>query len=59
MLEGGDGRMSHGPHDVHAHLMLRESLDDTLHHLLEWDTELLIDEPVDDPEPRDLEEPEV
>ncbi len=33
----------------------RESLDDALHHLLPWDIELTIDEPVDDPE----EEPEV
>ena len=33
----------------------RESLDDTLHHLLPWDIELTIDEPVDEPE----EEPEV
>ncbi len=33
---------------VHAHtnLVLRESLDDTLHHLLPWDIELIIDEPV-------------
>jgi hypothetical protein len=30
-------------------------LDDALHHLLPWDLELTIDEPVDEPE----EEPEV
>ncbi len=33
----------------------RESLDDALHHLLPWDIELTIDDPVDEPE----EEPEV
>ncbi len=33
----------------------RESLDDALHHLLPWDIELTIDEPVDESE----EEPEV
>ena len=37
------------------YLVLRESLDDSLHHLLPWDIELIIDDPVDDPE----EEPEV
>ena len=40
---------------THTNLVLRESLDDTLYHLLPWDTELIIDDPVDDPE----EEPEV
>jgi hypothetical protein len=39
----------------HTNLVLRESLDDTLHHLLPWDIELIIDEPVDQTE----EEPEV
>ncbi len=33
----------------------RESLDDSLHHLLPWDIEVTIDEPVDEPE----EEPKV
>ncbi len=33
----------------------RESLDDVLHHLLPWDIELTIHEPVDEPE----EDPEV
>ena len=36
-------------------LVLRESLHDVLDHLLPWDTELFIDDPVDEPE----EEPEV
>ena len=40
---------------AHTNLVLRESLDDTLHHLLPWDLELIIDDPVDEPE----EEPEV
>ncbi len=35
--------------------MLRESFDDVLRHLLPWDIELVIDEPVDEQE----EEPEV
>jgi hypothetical protein len=35
--------------------MLRESLDDALHHLLPWGIELVIDDPVDEPE----EEPEL
>jgi hypothetical protein len=35
--------------------VLRESLDDTLRHLLPWDIELVIDESVDEQE----EEPEV
>ena len=39
----------------HTNLVLRESLDDTLRHLLPWDIELVIDEPVDEQE----EEPEV
>jgi hypothetical protein len=34
---------------AHTTLVLRESLDDALHHLLPWDIELLIDEPVDEP----------
>jgi hypothetical protein len=38
---------------VHTNLVLKE--DDTLHHLLPWDIELIIDESVDEPE----EEPEV
>jgi hypothetical protein len=37
------------------HLVMRESLDDTLHHLLPWDIDLIIDDPVDVFE----EEPEV
>ncbi len=40
---------------AHTNLVLRESLDDTLRHLLPWDIELVIDEPVDEEE----EEPEV
>ena len=40
---------------AHTNLALRESLDDALHHLLPWDIELVIDEPVDEEE----EEPEV
>ena len=40
---------------AHTNLVLRESLDDALHHLLPWDIELIIDEPVDQTE----EEPEV
>jgi hypothetical protein len=40
---------------VHTKLVLRESLDDALHHLLPWDIELVIDAPVDEPE----EEPEL
>ena len=40
---------------THTNLVLRESLDDVLHHLLPWDIELIIDDPVDEPE----EEPEV
>jgi hypothetical protein len=39
----------------HTNLVLRESLDVALHHLLPWDIELIIDEPVDESE----EEPEV
>ncbi len=39
----------------HTNLVLRESLDDALRHLLPWDIELVIDEPVDEQE----EEPEV
>ena len=35
--------------------VLRESLDDALYHLLPWDIELIIDDPVDEPE----EEPEL
>ena len=40
---------------AHTNLLLRESLDDTLRHLLPWDIEVVIDEPVDKQE----EEPEV
>ena len=40
---------------THTNLVLRESLDDALCNLLPWDTELVIDEPVDEQE----EEPEV
>ena len=40
---------------AHTNLVLRESLDDTLRHLLPWDIELVIDEPVDEQE----EEPKV
>jgi hypothetical protein len=40
---------------VQTNLVLRESLDDTLHHQLPWDIELIIDEPVDQTE----EEPEI
>ena len=31
---------------THTNLVLRESLDDVLHHLLPWDMELIIDDPV-------------
>jgi hypothetical protein len=40
---------------IHTNLVLRESLDDTLRHLLPWDIEFVIDDPVDEQE----EEPEV
>ena len=40
---------------THTNHVLRESLDDVLDHLLPWDIELIIDEPVDQTE----EEPEV
>ena len=40
---------------AHTNLVLRESLDDALHHLLPWDIEFIIDDPVDEPE----EDPEV
>jgi acyl-CoA hydrolase len=40
---------------THTNLVLRESLDDTLRHLLPRDIEFVIDEPVDEQE----EEPEV
>jgi hypothetical protein len=40
---------------THTNLVLRESLDDALYHLLPWDIERIIDEPVDQTE----EEPEV
>ncbi len=40
---------------THTNLVLRESLDDVLHHLLPWDIDLIIDEVVDESE----EEPEV
>jgi hypothetical protein len=39
----------------HKNLVLRQSLDDTIRHLLPWDIEIVIDEPVDEHE----EEPEV
>jgi hypothetical protein len=35
---------------THTNLVLRESLDDTLHDLLPWDIDLVIDEPVDEQE---------
>ena len=35
---------------THTNLVLRESLDDTLRHLLPWDIELVINEPVDEHE---------
>ncbi len=35
---------------THTNLVLRESFDDTLHHLLPWDIELVIDESVDESE---------
>ncbi len=44
-----------GINSAHTNLVLRESLDDSLHHLLPWDIEIIIDDPVDEPE----EEPEV
>jgi hypothetical protein len=40
---------------THTNLVLRDSLDDTLRHLLPWDIEYVIDESVDEQE----EEPEV
>ena len=40
---------------THTNLVLRESLDDVLRHLLPWDIEFVIDESVDEQE----EEPEV
>jgi hypothetical protein len=40
---------------IHTHLVFRESLDYTLHHLLPWDIDVVIDESVYDHE----EEPEV
>jgi hypothetical protein len=40
---------------AHTNLVLRESLDDSLRHLLPWDIDLVIDDPVDEQE----EEPEV
>ncbi len=40
---------------AHTNLVLRESLDDILYHLLPWDIELIIDDPVDEL----VEEPEV
>jgi hypothetical protein len=40
---------------AHTNLVMRESLDDSLHHLLPWDIDLIIDESVDQTE----EEPEV
>ena len=35
---------------VHTNLVLRESLGDVLDHLLPWDIEFIIDDPVDEPE---------
>jgi hypothetical protein len=35
---------------AHTNLVLRESLDDTLRHLLPWDIEFVIDESVDEQE---------
>jgi len=40
---------------THTILVLRESLDDALYHLFPWDIEVIINDPVDEPE----EEPEV
>jgi hypothetical protein len=40
---------------THTNLVLRESLDDTLYHLLPWDIDLIIDQTVDEFK----EEPEV
>ena len=40
---------------THLNLVVRESLDDDLDHLLPWDIVLIIDDPVDE----DEEEPEV
>ena len=40
---------------TYTNLVVRESLDDTQHHLLPWDIEFVIDEPVNEHE----EEPEV
>ncbi len=34
----------------HTNLVLRESLDDVLHHLLPWDIELGIDDPIEESE---------
>ncbi len=35
---------------AHTNLVLRESLDVALHHLLPWDIELVIDDPEPEPE---------
>ncbi len=35
---------------THTNLVLRETLDDDVHHLLPWDIDLIIDEPVDEDE---------
>jgi len=35
---------------AHTNLVLSESLDDGLHHLLPWDIDLIIDESVDEPD---------
>jgi hypothetical protein len=40
---------------THTDLVLRESVDDSLRHLLPWDIDLVIDTPADE----DEEEPEV
>ena len=41
--------------DIHRHTGTQVCLDDSLDHLLPWDIDLIIDDPVDKPE----EEPEV
>ena len=35
---------------THKNLVLRERLDDVLNHLLPWDIQLIIDDPVEEPE---------
>jgi hypothetical protein len=53
--DGGWRRVPHTLCRLFQTCRLRESLDDALNHLLPWDIELIIDDPVDEPE----EEPEV